>query len=168
MRIDGPPAPCDCPTACGGRWYTVPKGERVLKVLKFDGAFGPESCGGGFAADYKKGRGSGFGHTFGVRVDGPPARGLWPPNGGRLCSLRSGGNGPSGRGLWIALWAMSFIMPPSAVTSTSSIIIKITPVHPFATLWPSSPKGDARSVTGLASGVICDTISSVTYFLVFP
>ena len=22
-----------------------------------------------------------IGHTFGVRVDGPPARGLWPPDG---------------------------------------------------------------------------------------
>ena len=33
---------------------------------------------------------SAIGHTFGVRVDGPLARGLWPPNGGRLCiaSLR--------------------------------------------------------------------------------
>ena len=27
------------------------------RVLKFDGAFGPEGGGGGFAADYKKGRG---------------------------------------------------------------------------------------------------------------
>ena len=25
------------------------------RVLKFDGAFGPEGCGGGFAANYKKG-----------------------------------------------------------------------------------------------------------------
>ena len=24
------------------------------RVLKFDGALGPEGCGGGFAADYKK------------------------------------------------------------------------------------------------------------------
>ena len=29
-----------------------------VRVLKFDGAFGPEGCGGGFA----------IGHTFGVRV----------------------------------------------------------------------------------------------------
>lgn len=42
--------------------------------------------------------------------------------------------------------AMSFIMPPSAVTSTSSVIIRITTVHPFATSWPSSPKGDARTL----------------------
>ena len=26
-----------------------------------------------------------MGHTFGVRVDGPTARGLWPPDGGGLC-----------------------------------------------------------------------------------
>ena len=26
------------------------------------------------------------GHAFGVRVDGPLARGLWPPDGGRLCT----------------------------------------------------------------------------------
>ena len=47
--------------------------------------------------------------------------------------------------------AMSFIMPPSAVTSTSSIIIRITLVHPFATSWPSSPKGDARTLRDLLS-----------------
>ena len=40
--------------------------------------------------------------------------------------------------------------------------------YDIATLWPSSPKGDARSVTGLAICVICDTISSDTYFLVSP
>ena len=37
-------------------------------------------------------------------------------------------------------------MLPSAVTSTSSIIIRITTIHPFATSWPSSPKGDARTL----------------------
>ncbi len=37
-----------------------------------------------------------FGHACGVRVDGPPARGLWPPDGGGLCSLRSGGNSACG------------------------------------------------------------------------
>ena len=26
-----------------------------------------------------------LGHTFGVRVDGAAPRGLWPPDGGRLC-----------------------------------------------------------------------------------
>jgi len=65
-----------------------------------------EGSGGGFA----------FGHTFGVRVDGPLARGLWPPDGGRLCRRvvkekvlridRPNGrrvlkfDGLSGRGLW--------------------------------------------------------------------
>ena len=83
-----------------------PRGRRVLK---FDGAFGPEGCGGGFAADFEaKERGSAMEHACGVRVDGPPARGLWPPDGGRLCSLRSGGNGPLGRGLWIALTGNEF------------------------------------------------------------
>ena len=190
---------------------TGPMGRRVLK---FDGAFDPEGCGGGSAADYKKGarlrRGLCRKFVKG-KVDGPSSRRLWPPVGGGLCSLRSGGNGPSGRGWWIALWAMliksalrdwlsvsygmirtlvigslrspppirlchwthlrcegsegsksggialramSFIMPPSAVTSTSSIIIRITTVHPFATSWPSSPKGDARSVTGFTFSVI--------------
>ena len=47
--------------------------------------------------------------------------------------------------------AMSFIMPPAAVTSTSSIIIILTLVHPFATSWPSSPKGDARTLRDLLS-----------------
>ena len=45
-------------------------------------------------------------------------------------------------------------MPPSAVTSTSSIIIRITLVHPFATSWPSSPKGDARALRDLPFCVI--------------
>ena len=47
--------------------------------------------------------------------------------------------------------AISIIMPPSAVTSTSSIIIIFTTVHPFATSWPSSPKGDARTLRDLLS-----------------
>ena len=87
-----------------------------------------------------------------LRLTGPKARGF----------LSLTGLWPEGCG--IARRAMSFIMPPAAVTSTSSIIIRVTTVHPFATLWPSSPKGDARSVTGLAVCVICDTISSATYF----
>ena len=48
------------------------------RVLKFDGAFGPEGCGGGFAADYKK-RGRGFAAGC---VEG-------------LYSLRSGGDSGS-------------------------------------------------------------------------
>ena len=34
--------------------------------------------------------------AFGVRVDGTSSRGLWPPDGGRLCSLRSGGDSAYG------------------------------------------------------------------------
>ena len=35
-----------------------------------------------------------FGHTFGVKVNGPPAQRVWPPNGGRLCSLALRGRQP--------------------------------------------------------------------------
>ena len=58
--------------------------------------------------------------------------------------------------------AMSFIMPPAAVTSTSSIIIILTLVHPFATSWPSSPKGDARTLRDWLS------VSYVTQYPVPP
>ena len=58
-------------------------------------------------------------------------------------------------------------MPPSVVTSTSSIIIRITTVHPFATSWPSSPKGDARSVTGLAFCVIWHDKHSADWLTTF-
>ena len=85
-----------------------------------------------------------------MRVDGPLARGLWPPVGGGLCRRVVKGkvlridrpdgrrvlkfDGLSGRGLWYR------------------------------------PQGDEYevSVTGLAVCVICDTISSATYFLVSP
>ena len=53
-------------------------------------------------------------------------------------------------------------MPPSAVTSTSSIIIILTLVHPFATSWPSSPKGDARTLRDWLS------VSYVTQYPVPP
>ena len=93
----------------------------------------------------KKGRGIAIEHTFVVKVQR-----IQRVQKGRF--LRLTGLWPEGGGL--PLRAMSFIMPPAAVTSTSSIIIRITTVHPFATSWPSSPKGDARSVTGLAFCVI--------------
>ena len=37
-----------------------------------------------------------LGHACGMRVDGPLARGLWPPDGGRLCSLALRGQRPFG------------------------------------------------------------------------
>ena len=85
-----------------------------------------------------------------LRLTGPKAggflslTGLWP------------------EGCGIARRAMSFIMPPAAVTSTSSIIIRITTVHPFATSWPSSPKGDARTLRDWLS------VSYVTQYPVPP
>ena len=65
---------------------------------------------------------------------------------GSACLWQAGSKGGGG-----ALRAMSFIMPPAAVTSASSIIIRITTVHPFATSWPSSPKGGARTLRDLLS-----------------
>ena len=53
-------------------------------------------------------------------------------------------------------------MPPAAVTSTSSIIFILTLVHPFATSWPSSPKGDARTLGDWLS------VSYVTQYPVPP
>ena len=48
-----------------------------------------------------------FGHAFGVRVDGASPRGLWPPAGGRLCSLTLRGRQRLRRcGVRIALRAM--------------------------------------------------------------
>ena len=63
---------------------------------------------------------------------------------GRRVLKFDGAFGPEGGGG--ALRAQSFISRLSAVTSTSSIIIILTLVHPFATSWPSSPKGDARTL----------------------
>ena len=58
-----------------------------------------------------------------------------------------GSEGSKGsKGCGIALSGDEFYNPPAAVTSTWSIIIILTLVHPFATSWPSSPKGDARAL----------------------
>ena len=84
------------------------------RVLKFDGAFGPEGYGGGFA----------LGHTFGVRVQ-------WTRLRREGSEGSKGSKGSEGGG------------------GSSAAIFKV-------------------SVTGLAVCVICDTISSATYFLVSP
>ena len=68
--------------------------------------------------------------------------GLTGPMGRRVLKF----DGPLARGLWYRPAGDEFYKPPAAVTSTSSIIIRITTVHPFATSWPSSPKGDARTL----------------------
>ena len=124
----------------------------------------------------QRGRFLGLTGPMGRRVrkfDGLSGRGLWwrlrrkfyrLRHGTHLrCEGSHGSEGSEGsKGGGIALRAMSFIMPPSAVTSTSSIIIRITLVHPFATSWPSSPKGDARTLRDWLS------VSYVTQYPVPP
>ena len=94
--------------ACGVRVDgAAPRG-----FLRFLGltAFQAEGCGGGFAA-IKRGRGLRRRLCRRVvkgKVDGPPGRRLWPPVGGGLCSLRSGGDSACGaEGCGIAPWAMN-------------------------------------------------------------
>ena len=91
-----------------------------------------------------------FGHACGVRVQRERFLGLTGLTAGGFLSLTAF----QAEGCGIARRAMSFIMPPSAVTSASSIIIILTLVHPFATSWPSSPKGDARTLRDLLFCVI--------------
>ena len=84
------------------------------------------------------GVGRAFGHAFGVRV-----LRIDRPDGRRVLKF----DGLSGRGLWYRPYGRWVLLCRlSAVTSTSSIIIILTTVHPFATSWPSSPKGDARTL----------------------
>ena len=49
-----------------------------------------------FVAGEKRDAADAVGHACGVRVDGAAPRGLWPPAGGGLCSLRSGGDSACG------------------------------------------------------------------------
>ncbi len=64
-----------------------PRGRRALK---FDGAFGPEGCGGGFAADFDaKGRGFAAGCA-----EGFPTFIVPPLAGGRWCRRHQRGTGP--------------------------------------------------------------------------
>ena len=106
---------------------------------------------------------SSIGHTFGVKVQrvqrvlrGRFLRWTGLAAGGFLSLTAFQAEGCGGG------FAANFIMPPAAVTSTSSIIIRITTVHPFATSWPSSPKGDARTLRDWLS------VSYVTQYPVPP
>ena len=86
----------------------------------------------------------------GVRVDGPPARGLWPPFGGGLCKRVVKGkvlkmDGPSAQGF-----------------------LGLTAFQAEGCGLPLRGNAYEVSVTGLAVCVICDSISSATYFLVSP
>ena len=58
------------------------------KVLRIDGPRGP-LCGPGSEGSQGSKGSEG-------KVGGASPRGLWPPDGGRLCSLRSGGDSPNG------------------------------------------------------------------------
>ena len=82
-----------------------------------------EGCGGGFAAVYKKGGAAGAAGC----VEG-------------LCSLRSGGNDPSGRGLWIALWAMLIKSALRDLLSVSYGIVSILVISRYeAPPYPAAP-----------------------------
>ena len=76
------------------------------KVLKMD----RPAAGGflGLTVFQAEGFGIALGHTFGVKVDGASPRGLWPPNGGRLCSLPLRGRRPFGPKVVVADDAASF------------------------------------------------------------
>ena len=95
--------------AFGARVQRVQKVQRVQRVAV-----------AADAADYKKVARLRRGLCRRVvkgKVDGPPGRRLWPPDGGGLCIASLRGRRPFGPRGWIALRAMSFIMPPAAVTS---------------------------------------------------
>ena len=86
-----------------------------------------------------------------MRVDGPTGRRLWPPDGGGLCRRVEKGkvlriDGP--------FRAQGFLSLTALRAEGCGIALS----------------GDEYrvSVTGLAVCVICDTISSTTYFLVSP
>ena len=87
-----------------------------------------------------------------LRIDGPfRAQGFLS-----LTALRAEGCG-------IALSGDEFYNAAFPVTFISSVIIILTLVHPFATSWPSSPKGDARTLRDLFSvsyGMISITVIS--------
>ena len=83
-----------------------------------------------------EGDGSAFGHTFGVRVDGPLARGFL-----RFVSLTA----LRPRGLWFALRAMSIISRLRRSRQHSVSILSAYLVHPFP-LRGTSPQGETRSM----------------------
>ena len=76
----------------GGGWRRnfYKKGARLTPQVGADYVGG--LCRRGATALRAEGGGIALGHTFGVRVDGASPRGLWPPDGGGLYSLRSGGD----------------------------------------------------------------------------
>ena len=120
-------------------------------------AFQAEGCGGALRAQIiKRGAAGAAGCVEGLCRE--RFLGLTGPMGRRVLKF----DGPLARGLWYRPQGDEFYKPPAAVTSTSSIIIILTLVHPFATSWPSSPKGDARTLRDWLS------VSYVTQYPVPP
>ena len=72
LRAGGFSPPFYCPTACGGKVVRQHQRGRVRRTRRL----------------YRR--------VVTRKVDGPPGRRLWPPVGGGLCSLRSGGNSACG------------------------------------------------------------------------
>ena len=80
------------------------------------------------------------------KVDGPLGRGLWPPVGGGLCSLRSGGDSPTGlRVVVSSSRAMSFISHLRRSRQHRVSILSAYLVHPFP-LRGTSPQGETRAL----------------------
>ena len=89
----------------------------------------------------EEGDGSGIGHTFGVRVDGAAPRGLWPPDVGGLCSLRSGGDSACGaEGCGLPLRAMLIKSALRDLLSVSYSMISILLISRYAAPpYPAAP-----------------------------
>ncbi len=74
--------------------------------------------------------------AFGVRVDGTSSRGLWPPDGGRLCSLRSGGDSAYGAegcgGGFAADFKKGTRLAPQVMSKSYIRFRGLAPAAPFA------------------------------------
>ena len=149
VRVDG--------AAPRGLWPPVGGGLCSL-ALRGQRPFGPRGVVAADAADLKKG---GRGWRRGLcrrvvkgKVDGPPSRRLWPPVGGGLCSLRSGGDSPDG--LRVVVAASPQIVKVSATRFTFGVIwqnkhyddqpppVASPPLVPYGTTFPRSGKGCTR------------------------
>ena len=110
------------------------------RVRKFDGPCGPKGCGIAHGATGWPGfRGlRPWTRPAGVRVDGPLARGLWPPNGGRLCSLSLRGQGER-------FLSLTGPLAPRVVVSPS---------------WAMSIKSALRDLLSVPYGIVSTTVIS--------
>ena len=83
---------------------------------------------------------SAFGHTFGVRVDGAVPRGLWPPVGGRLCSLALRGQGERFLGL-TGLMAGGFLSLTTFQAEGCGIALRAMSIKSALRAWLSMSYG---------------------------